>query len=222
MSGSDPYLNYLILPIDGMTCASCSARVKKSLDSVSWIKSADVNLAAEQAAIGYSGPFINAEDLKKTIRDAGYTIRLRTSEIVIPGFTDPTKIKSLQQALNNIPGLEDTSFNAANETLSLKYIPGIIAVTAVEKKTVPIKRPKKMLHRSVLKSRYRRPRFWTSPLIWLKARKEMTKGIPNISIRKIDDNRAGFLSRRKFVQGSKPEVLFPDCVVFEVSFGRGN
>lgn len=133
MPTSEPHLNYVILPIDGMTCASCSARVKKSLDNLNWIKSVDVNLAAEQAAIGYSGPFINAEDLKNTIREAGYSIRLRSSEIIIPGFTDPTKIKSLQEALSNIPGLEETSFNSANETLTLKYIPGIIAVPAVEK-----------------------------------------------------------------------------------------
>jgi P-type Cu+ transporter len=133
MSEVDSNLKYLILPIDGMTCASCSARVKKSLDSVEWIQSADVNLAAEQAAIGYRGGLINTDELKKTISDAGYSIRLRTSEIIIPGFTDPTKIKSLQNALADIPGLEETSFNTANETLSLKYIPGIIAVTAVEK-----------------------------------------------------------------------------------------
>ena len=133
MNETESNLNYLILPIDGMTCASCSARVKKSLDEVDWIKSVDVNLAAEQAAIGYLGRIINTDELKKTVTDAGYSIRLRTSEIIIAGFTDPTKIKALQNALNHISGLEETSFNTANETLTLKYIPGVIAVTAVEK-----------------------------------------------------------------------------------------
>jgi P-type Cu+ transporter len=130
---NNPHLNFMVLPIDGMTCASCSARVKKSLDGIDWVQSVDVNLAAEQAAIGFNGPVADAEKLIATIEDAGYSIRTRTSEIVIPEFNDPTKLISLQVALKEIPGVEESSFNTANETLSLKYIPGIVAVRTVEK-----------------------------------------------------------------------------------------
>ena len=126
-------INYLVLPVDGMTCASCAARVKKSLSDLDWIDSVDVNLAAEQAAIGFSAAIADAQELKKTIQDAGYNIRTRTSTIIIPGFNDPTKISDLQEALLHIDGLEDCAFNTANETLTVAYIPGLINVRQFEK-----------------------------------------------------------------------------------------
>lgn len=126
-------MNYIVLPINGMTCASCVARVKQSISEIDWVKSVDVNLAAEQAAIGLNNFDLDPEQLKSTIEKAGYSIRTRNSMIVIPGFNDPTKIKSLQESLSKLPGVENSSFNTANETLSITYIPGIVAVTAVEK-----------------------------------------------------------------------------------------
>lgn len=127
------HLNYIILPIDGMTCASCSARIKHGLDSLDWVDSVDVNLAAEQAAVGFVGSISRADELKQKIIETGYNVRTRTSELALPGFSDPTKIKSLQNRLTAIPGLESASFNTSNETVSLEYIPGIISVPTVER-----------------------------------------------------------------------------------------
>ncbi|MCB0281997.1 MAG: copper-translocating P-type ATPase [Calditrichaeota bacterium] len=126
-------INYIVLPINGMTCASCVARVKQSIAGIDWVKSVDVNLAAEQAAIGLNKADLDPVELKSIIEKAGYSIRTRTSMIEIPGFNDPTKISSLQKSLIKLPGIENASFNTANETLSISYVPGLVAVTAVEK-----------------------------------------------------------------------------------------
>ena len=42
----------LDLPIEGMTCAACSARIEKTLNSVPGV-SASVNLAAERALLAF-------------------------------------------------------------------------------------------------------------------------------------------------------------------------
>ena len=39
------------LDIDGMTCASCVARVEKALDRIPGVEAASVNLATEQAKV---------------------------------------------------------------------------------------------------------------------------------------------------------------------------
>ena len=132
-SENKSHLNYIILPINGMTCAACSARVKKGLDTLDFVDSVDVNLAAEQAAIGFVGPLQRAEELMHKIAETGYSVRTRISEIALPGFTDPTKIKTLRQNLLSISGIKGAQFNTANETVSLEYIPGIISVPSVEK-----------------------------------------------------------------------------------------
>ena len=42
------------LPIEGMTCASCVARVERSLRSVAGVTEASVNLATESATVQLS------------------------------------------------------------------------------------------------------------------------------------------------------------------------
>ena len=60
---------YITLAIDGMTCASCVARVEKALKGVPGVTSASVNLATKSARIeGRAAP----ENLVSAIDDIGY------------------------------------------------------------------------------------------------------------------------------------------------------
>ena len=43
----------LELPVEGMTCASCVARVERALDAVPGVVHASVNLATARAALHY-------------------------------------------------------------------------------------------------------------------------------------------------------------------------
>jgi heavy metal translocating P-type ATPase len=64
------------LQIEGMTCASCVARVERALTSVSGVTNASVNLATERAhVIGQADPAA----LIRAIEDAGYDARLAVS-----------------------------------------------------------------------------------------------------------------------------------------------
>jgi Cu+-exporting ATPase len=64
-----------VLDIDGMTCASCVARVEKRLQSVDGV-SATVNLATESARVSFSGD-IEPARLVAAVAEAGYTARVR-------------------------------------------------------------------------------------------------------------------------------------------------
>jgi Cu+-exporting ATPase len=48
---SAPRAGALNIPIEGMTCASCVARVEKALQDVPGVSRASVNLATERAAV---------------------------------------------------------------------------------------------------------------------------------------------------------------------------
>ena len=64
------------LQIEGMTCASCVARVERALKSVSGVTNASVNLATERAhVIGQA----DTAALIRAIEDAGYDARLAVS-----------------------------------------------------------------------------------------------------------------------------------------------
>jgi len=63
------------LPIEGMTCASCVARVEKALKSVPGVASAEVNLATETASVALAAG-ADPQALVEAVRKAGYEARL--------------------------------------------------------------------------------------------------------------------------------------------------
>ena len=64
----------IIAPIEGMTCASCVARVEKSILKVDGVKNVSVNLATEKAMIEFEAGKIDLSKIAKTVEDAGYKI----------------------------------------------------------------------------------------------------------------------------------------------------
>jgi Cu+-exporting ATPase len=66
------------LDIEGMTCASCVARVEKRLQAVEGVTAA-VNLATESARVRYPAD-VGADRLVAAVRQAGYDARIRATE----------------------------------------------------------------------------------------------------------------------------------------------
>jgi len=66
---------HVIIPIEGMTCASCSARIEKVVGKLEGVTKVSVNLATEKADVLYDPGKVRLSVIKKTITDAGYTPR---------------------------------------------------------------------------------------------------------------------------------------------------
>ena len=64
----------IALPITGMTCASCSARVEKALKKVPGVQAASVNLSSEQAAVSYDPSQVAPARLREAVERAGYGV----------------------------------------------------------------------------------------------------------------------------------------------------
>jgi Cu+-exporting ATPase len=63
--------NKLDLPIEGMSCASCAARVEKKLNELEGV-SATVNFATETASVAYDPERATADELTAAVVAAGY------------------------------------------------------------------------------------------------------------------------------------------------------
>src|SRR4030042_346231 len=57
----------VLLPIQGMTCASCVNKVEKALNSARGVVHADVNFATERASVEYIPEEVSIRDLKKVV-----------------------------------------------------------------------------------------------------------------------------------------------------------
>ena len=60
------------IPVSGMTCAACSARVQRALERAPGVQSANVNLMTGTATVAYDPAATSAGQLVTTIRDTGY------------------------------------------------------------------------------------------------------------------------------------------------------
>lgn len=63
----------ITLAVDGMTCASCSSAVERSLSKLEGVQLASVNLATHKATITYDASAVRISQLKAAIVKAGYT-----------------------------------------------------------------------------------------------------------------------------------------------------
>ena len=113
----------IALPVTGMTCASCSARVEKALKKVPGVLSASVNLSSEQAAVSYDPSQVAPERLLEAVERAGYGVITDQVELPITGMTCASCSARVEKALRKVPGVLDASVNLASEQASVTYVP---------------------------------------------------------------------------------------------------
>ncbi len=64
----------LTLPVEGMSCAGCSAAVQRRLDQLEGVVEASVNLATHQATVTYESGRLGPAELAEAVRAAGYQV----------------------------------------------------------------------------------------------------------------------------------------------------
>ncbi|KVO04859.1 copper-transporting ATPase [Burkholderia ubonensis] len=116
------------LEIEGMTCASCVARVEKALAGVPGVTRVSVNLATERATVDAAAGVTTAQ-LVDAVRQAGYQATpvaepepaiapdaaLGAIELDIGGMTCASCAGRVEKALANVPGVTRASVNLATE-----------------------------------------------------------------------------------------------------------
>ena len=71
-----PSENELTIPVQGMTCAACTARVQRTLERTPGVSAANVNLMTGSATVSYDPASTTPERLVDAIRDTGYGAEL--------------------------------------------------------------------------------------------------------------------------------------------------
>ena len=115
----------LDLPIGGMTCAACAARIEKVLNRLPGVQ-ASVNLASERARVELESPVTSAGQVVAAIEKAGFEVPLQTVEMTIEGMTCAACATRLEKVLNRVEGVE-ASVNLASERARVRYRPGIVS-----------------------------------------------------------------------------------------------
>ncbi|MBI4656265.1 MAG: cadmium-translocating P-type ATPase [Elusimicrobia bacterium] len=64
----------VVMPVEGIRCASCVARIEKALSLIPGVSEVSVHLPSKTAFIAYDGKISSAEKIKDAIEGAGYNV----------------------------------------------------------------------------------------------------------------------------------------------------
>ncbi len=131
-AGYETEVRQTTLDIDGMSCASCVARVEKSLRKLPGVVDASVNLATEKASVTYVPKVLTSAQLAAAVTAAGYEAKpeqeavarsedhkseeiaaLRRNLVFAAAFTVPLVVVSMGKML---PGLGDAMLSILGES----------------------------------------------------------------------------------------------------------
>ncbi len=110
----------ITLPIAGLSCGSCSARLQRHLEQQPGIEQASVNLATARATLTTALPLTT---LVAHVEQAGFTVPDEQTTLTIRGLSCAACVRRVETALSQLPGLRQVQVNLANATVQVRYIP---------------------------------------------------------------------------------------------------
>jgi len=119
--------------IQGMTCASCSARVERVLKQLPGVTDATVNLATETVTVSGETDVVSVQ---RAIEKAGFSMPTESFVFDITGMTCASCSARVEKALAKVAGVLEASVNLATEQATIKVARGIPAaalIAAVER-----------------------------------------------------------------------------------------
>ena len=114
------------MPVEGMTCASCAARLGKVLGRLAGVAEATVNLASEHANVRFDAEVTTAASIVSAIEGAGFQVPARTARLQIEGMTCATCAQRIEKVLRQQQGVVSAQVNLATEVATVAYTPTVI------------------------------------------------------------------------------------------------
>jgi Cu+-exporting ATPase len=123
----------ILLPIEGMSCASCAATVQEALQGATGVSTAAVNYATARAAVEYDDAQVNVGQLVRTVREAGYNCGKATVTFEVEDLHYAPSVAPLEKELGRVPGVIRVVANQATEQASVEYVPGAVTAEMLER-----------------------------------------------------------------------------------------
>ncbi len=121
----------IALPIAGMTCANCAARIERGLRRQAGVTEAAVNLASEQATVVFDTTTVGLPELVGDVRALGYDVPEETTRMAILGIVGDSGAGTLERALRDVPGVLGATVNLSTGAALIRHPAGSVDPTAL-------------------------------------------------------------------------------------------
>lgn len=129
MSSAAADSRHLDLPIAGMTCAACVARLEKVLNRLPGV-TAQVNLANETARVDLASTTTSPQLVITAIEKAGFRVPTQTIELALEGITSGSCSMHIEQRLNALPSVSAT-VDPVTQRARVRHVPSVTDSTAL-------------------------------------------------------------------------------------------
>ena len=121
----------LTLPVEGMSCASCTGRVERALAALPGATEVAVNLATGRASLALPEGTPPARAVE-AIREAGYEVPEATTVVAVEGMSCASCVGRVERALAALPGVLSASVNLATGRAELRHPAGAVSLSDIE------------------------------------------------------------------------------------------
>jgi Cu+-exporting ATPase len=111
------------LTIGGMSCATCSETVSESLEALDGVEEASVNFATDEGTVAFDPDAVSLAEIYEAIEGAGYEPHAETRTIEIVGMHCTNCSESVEDALDDVPGVVRADVNYATDEANVEFNP---------------------------------------------------------------------------------------------------
>jgi len=133
----DPGEVRLAIPVVGMSCAACAARIERRLARAPGVRAVAVNFGSERAVVAYDPSGTDAASLVRLVEEAGYGARLEEVVLEVEGLEWAASGARLERELLRVPGVVRAAVNLAagqaRVAVVAEAVPPVELVRAVER-----------------------------------------------------------------------------------------
>ncbi|MDI6809025.1 MAG: heavy metal translocating P-type ATPase [Candidatus Eisenbacteria bacterium] len=115
------------LPVRGMHCAACIARVEGAIRKLAGVFEVSANLLRENVTVSFEESKASIAEIGKAVERAGYELGSEKIAIPVKGMHCASCVERLEKSLRKKDGVLEATANLAIEETIIEFVPGVVS-----------------------------------------------------------------------------------------------
>ncbi|MGH2403858.1 MAG: heavy metal translocating P-type ATPase, partial [bacterium] len=123
----------VVIPVEGMHCASCVHTVETALSHLEGVRRAAVNLGAEKAFVDYDPHRVTLQQMEQAITAVGYGVAREVLALKVTGINSASSAQHIETAVRDLAGVASVTVDLTAGMVRVEYVPGALTAADVKR-----------------------------------------------------------------------------------------